>query len=119
MPGGRCGLFPSLAKQRAEAQKQYVTEREVLALAIKTWGEDAELKLVLEEMSELQKEICKRWRGRNNAAAIAEETADVEITLDILKMILHAEDDVKRIRAQKMKRLAERLGKGKVTGDGD
>ena len=111
MPGGRCGLFPLLAKQRTEADKQYVAERELFALAIETWGEDDEIKMVLEEMSELQKEICKRWRGKDNAAAIAEEIADVEITLDELKMILHAEDDVKRFRAQKLERLAKRLGR--------
>lgn len=35
-------------------------EMSILQRAIAKYGEDAQMKMVLEEMSELQKEICKR-----------------------------------------------------------
>ena len=106
MPGGRCGLFPSLEQSREEN----MSEEKLLALAIQTWGEDAQTKMVLEEMSELQKEICKRWRGKDNIEDIADEVADVEIMLDQLKMMLGIEHQVSQHRKEKMLRLKQRLG---------
>lgn len=38
-------------------------EWNTLELAVKKYGPEAQLKMMLEEMSELQKEICKLWRG--------------------------------------------------------
>lgn len=78
--------------------------------AIKTYGEEAQVKMVLEEVAELQKEICKLWRGRDNIQAIAEEVADVEIMLDQLKLILDITEDVQQFREKKITRLKERLG---------
>ena len=66
--------------------------------------------MVLEEGSELQKEICKLWRGRDNIQAIAEEVADVGIMLDQLKLILDITEDVQQFREKKITRLKERLG---------
>lgn len=78
--------------------------------AIRTYGKESQRKMVLEEVAELQKEICKLWRGRDNVQAIAEEVADVEIMLDQLKLILDIEEDVQRFREKKITRLKERLG---------
>lgn len=86
-------------------------ERSILQKAIDQWGEDAQTKMVLEEMSELQKEICKRWRGKDNLDAIAEEVADVEIMLEQLKMMLGIQGDVQIHRREKLARLKERLEK--------
>ena len=80
-----------------------------LMKAIDTYGRDAQLKMVLEEMSELQKEICKFWRGKDNSDAIAEETADLEIMLAQLKIIFGIESEVEKHRRIKLKRLAVRL----------
>lgn len=85
-------------------------EINIFEQAIKTYGEEAQVKMVLEEVAELQKEICKLWRGRDNIQAIAEEVADVEIMLDQLKLILDIEEDVQRFREKKITRLKERLG---------
>lgn len=87
-----------------------MNETHILQKAIDRWGEDAQTKMVLEEMSELQKEICKRWRGKDNRDAIAEETADVEIMLDQLKMMLDIQEEVRAYRREKLVRLRERLG---------
>lgn len=84
-------------------------ERAVLFEAIQTYGEDSQLKILLEEMSELQKEICKYWRGDENGLRIAEETADVEIMLEQLKMMFSMEFTVRQFGKQKLERLEKRL----------
>ena len=61
-------------------------DTEILEQAIAKWGKQAQLLMVLEEMSELQKEILKNInRGKDNVAEIVDETADVEIMLTQLK----------------------------------
>lgn len=86
--------------------------REILENAIETCGTDHQLKMCLEEMSELQKEICKAWRNRGDVEAIAEEVADVLITLDQLMIIYQIQDKVDGYYVQKMLRLDERLKEG-------
>ncbi len=84
-------------------------ERDILQWAVTKWGNEAQTKMVLEEMSELQKEICKMWRGKDNRDAIADEIADVEIMLEQLKLILEIEDEVCQYRTAKLARLQRRL----------
>ena len=36
--------------------------REFYQRCIDVWGEDAQIKMCIEEMSELTKELCKNWR---------------------------------------------------------
>lgn len=81
----------------------------ILVKAIDSYGCEAQIKMVLEEMSELQKEICKFWRGKENHEQIAEEVADVEIMLAQLKLIFGIEESVKSHISRKVKRLAVRL----------
>ncbi len=62
--------------------------QDILDKAIAKWGKHAQLLMVLEEMSELQKEILKNInRDKDNLDEIIDETADVEIMLDQLKYI--------------------------------
>lgn len=86
-----------------------MNKQEILQQAINTYGDQAQEMMLLEEMSELQKEICKFWRGRDNRNQIAEEIADVEIMLEQMKMIFQCDDAVKLYRIQKLKRLERRL----------
>lgn len=87
-----------------------MSERDVFETALKTWGADTQTVMVFEEMSELQKELCKHARGKNNIEEIAEEIADVQIMLAQM-MILHGcEDAVKEYRRSKVERLKIRLG---------
>ena len=86
-----------------------MNKQEILQQAISTYGAQAQEMMLLEEMSELQKEICKFWRGRDNRNQIAEEIADVEIMLEQMKMIFQCDDAVKLYRIQKLKRLERRL----------
>ena len=64
------------------------TAKELYRRAIDTYGPDAQTRMVMEEMAELQKELCKNSRGADNLASIAEEIADVEIMLEQM-MVLH------------------------------
>lgn len=86
-----------------------MTERQIYKQAIEKWGTDAQILMVFEEMSELQKELCKNWRGKDNAEHIAEEIADVEIVLAQLKMIYGISGIVRQFREEKLMRLEQRL----------
>ena len=84
-------------------------ERDIMRAAIVTYGDDAQEKMLLEEMAELQKEICKAWRGKDNSDCIADEIADVEIMLWQMKNIFGIEDNVRKFRKKKLVRLERRL----------
>ncbi len=84
-----------------------------LKKAIRVYGKDSQLKMLLEEMSELQKEICKNWRGRDNTNEIADEIADVEIMLAQVKIIFGIEAEVANHTKMKIDRLAYRITSAK------
>lgn len=87
-------------------------ENEIFKKALETYGMQAQITMVFEEMSELQKELCKFLRGKNDVetiANIAEEIADVEIMLDQMKLLFDIDDDVAGFRERKVLRLADRL----------
>ena len=88
-------------------------ERAVFEGAIRTWGVTAQVTMVFEEMSELQKELCKQLRGGCVVDHIAEEIADVEIMLDQMKILYNIQDDVSEQRKKKVERLLRRLGMDK------
>lgn len=83
--------------------------REIYRQAIDTWGAENQEKMVIEEMSELTKEICKHWRGRDNLEAVADEIADVTIMLEQLQMIYNLYDAVCMHMDKKILRLQDRL----------
>lgn len=61
--------------------------KEVWKKAIEIYGKEKQLDMLIEEMSELTKEICKLKRGKDNHNQIVEEMADVYIMLEQLCMI--------------------------------
>ena len=82
----------------------------VLKRALETWGEEAQMLMVVEEMSELMKEILKNInRKKNNIDEIIEETADVEIMLEQLKENYKIAEKVETYKAEKIKLIAKRL----------
>lgn len=82
----------------------------VLKRALHTWGEQAQMMMVVEEMSELMKEILKNVnRGKDNLAEIIEETADVEIMLEQLKENYQIADKVEAYKSEKIKLIERRL----------
>lgn len=82
----------------------------VLKRALKTWGEEPQMLMVVEEMSELMKEVLKNInRKKDNIAEIIEETADVEIMLTQLKENYHIFEQVESYKKNKIKKIEERL----------
>ena len=89
-----------------------MAETEIYKAALEKWGPDAQTLMVFEEMSELQKELCKAARGKDNREAIAEEIADVYIMLEQMAILHQCEKSVKDYKAQKLERLAGRIAEG-------
>lgn len=88
--------------------------KNILNLSLDYYGQDNQLNVAIEEMSELVKEICKYKRGSKNRDAIIEETADVIIMIGNLRQIFNMTDDeINRIISFKQARLKERMENGK------
>ena len=85
------------------------TEQYILRSAIETYGSVMQITVAFEEMSELQKELCKYIRGSGSQENIAEEIADVEIMIEQMKMLFNCEASVLQVREKKVKRLKERI----------
>ena len=84
-------------------------ENKIYTDAIEFFGVTSQKIMVVEEMSELTKELCKELRNRGDVNHIAEELADVEITLAQLKMIYSIHQIVEEQKDYKLKRLARNM----------
>lgn len=89
--------------------KGLINKDELYTKTIKTYGSKAQITMVFEEMSELQKELCKSLRGEDVKENIAEEIADVEIMLEQMKLLYGIEDLVQSNKQYKLERLKETL----------
>ena len=83
--------------------------RSVFRQALEIYGPQHQTMMALEEMAELAKELCKESRGLGNVEHIAEEIADVQITLEQMIILHKCQGLVDKIRAEKVKRLRRRL----------
>jgi len=81
---------------------------ETLRGAIKIWGEDIQVDIAIEELSELTTELARRQRGRERPAATAEEIADAQLCLDQLKL-MYGRDEVAEREREKLERLKRRV----------
>jgi len=89
--------------------------REVFRDALRTWGAEAQTKMLFEEIGELMQAVCKasrvnnwekRMEGWHN---IAEEIADVKIMLGQMEIMFDVEDAVEECEREKIARLVKRL----------
>ncbi len=87
--------------------------------ANEAWGEESQLRLCIEEMSELTKAICKYLRLTRSddvdesaladaKKSIIEETADVTNTVEQMALIFGV-DEVNKTRREKIERADEQL----------
>ena len=80
--------------------------------AISIYGWRKQAVVAIEEMSELQKEICKALRNDElmNREALIEEIADVKIMLwQLQQMFQIADSEIEVMMIMKLDRLSERL----------
>ena len=84
------------------------TEQDIFRSAIDTYGAIMQITVAFEEMSELQKELCKYLRGSGSQENIAEEIADVEIMIVQMKMLFNCDDSVLQVREKHVNRVKER-----------
>jgi len=89
-----------------------MTRGEILQSAIDKWGADAQMGMVIEECAELTQAISKIKRGEDAWDNFAEELADVQITLDQMRLIVGsgAVDDWEERKLSRLERRLEELG---------
>ena len=83
----------------------YEKRAQVYTNALICFGETAQMVMALEELSECQKEICKKLRGYSNLDHLAEEIADATIMLEQLRLFFGLNDLVCEKMDEKVKRL--------------
>ena len=85
---------------------------------IEVWGIDAQIKMCIEEMSELTKALCKLERVKGTSqedavlANIKEEIADVLNMAEQLEYYF-GEEEIENIRKQKIERTLKKIKGGK------
>jgi dsDNA-specific endonuclease/ATPase MutS2 len=84
-------------------------KKDVYNKAKQVYGIDAQVTKAIEELSELQKELCKFLLDDSNIKNIAEETADVKIMIDQIELMLEIKEEVKAFKKAKIQRLSDRL----------
>ena len=84
-------------------------KKDIYNKAKATWGIDAQVTKAIEELAELQKELCKFLLDDGNMEHIAEEIADVKIVVEQVELILECKRKVKEYKIAKIQRLSDRL----------
>jgi hypothetical protein len=85
-------------------------DRLVLYKALEKWGINAQVMMLIEEMSELTKEICKNFRGRDNRTEMLDEICDVSIMLEQAKIVFNfSDEEIEEHVDFKINRIQERL----------
>lgn len=88
----------------------------IYCAALELWGGEAQTLMVMEEMSELQKELCKHARGKDNRKEIAEEIADVRIMLDQMCILHDCVELAEEYELMKLDRLLGNIEKAMKEG---
>lgn len=82
--------------------------KSVYIAAFQRYGQEVQLTVAIEELSELQKEICKFLRGYNNIEHLAEEVADVHVILEQIELMFGLQNLENDMNA-KVQRLFHRM----------
>ena len=88
-----------------------MNERQILGRAVSFYGSEIQRVVAIEELSELQKELCKSLRGQTDRQHIAEEIADVQIMLEQMMILYELHYDVAAWPWKKVDRLRDRLAR--------
>lgn len=79
---------------------------------IDKFGVEKQIIVAIEELSELQKALCKYLRGKGDNLSISEEMADVQIMLEQLEFIFSNTQSIENIKELKIRRTEERYLQG-------
>jgi len=99
---------PMIMKQN-EKIPLAIWRMDLLDKAVKTWGIDAQLDMLIEECGELIVAIQHLKRKRVGWDAVAEEIIDVEIMSGQIKMFINNNELLDGIETKKYERLVGRL----------
>lgn len=91
----------------------YEERAKVYADALNTFGPALQLVVALEELSEVQKEICKVMRGGGSLLHLAEEVADATIMLEQVRQLFDINGEVCKAMDGKVLRLQQRVADAK------
>lgn len=80
--------------------------------ALVKYGSIAQTVVAIEEMAEVQKELCKLLRGKPDKAHLAEEIADATIMLEQMRKMYGINDEVCRFMDEKIERLERTIKDG-------
>lgn len=83
---------------------------ELFKLAASTWGEEAQIRVAIEECGEFLSAIMKSYRGRATNEQIVDEIADVTIMMQQMAVMFGQEAVDERIK-YKIDRIKQRLEK--------
>lgn len=86
--------------------------KEICFCALQTWGENAQMMMMIEEAGELLDAIAKYKRGRTSKSEVLTEIADTYIMLHQMA-ILFGWDDFVSESERKLARLKKRLESSK------
>ncbi len=100
----------NLLKKAAQPKKSPDSkETELMRMAVRTWGTESQLDMVIEECAELIDAIQKWRRRRVESAKVLEEAVDVELCVAHLKLMLDAPDLWEQTKMDKLRRLERRM----------
>lgn len=99
------GMMNHGVKEAEREQREY----DILTAAISTFGEEAQIRKLHEEIGEFIAALNRMMIGQDKLSHVAEKIADVEIMLQQLKIILGVESQVYGQRDYKLTRLEEKL----------
>ena len=88
---------------------KFFNNKEFFELLIEEYG-DKQVIVAIEELSELQKELCKYLRGKTNIDNVIEEMADVYIMFQQMQLFFKIDNErlIEEVN-KKVKRTKERL----------
>ena len=102
-------VYGDVAQFRLDNAAERGTKVHKLTEALDKYGAQMQETICIEELSELQKALCKNIRGKGSMEDISEEIADVQIMLAQMILLFNLESEVKKWRNTKLERLRDRL----------
>lgn len=86
-----------------------MTSNDLYYKAKQRFGVDHQTIICVEELSELQKELTKILRGKGDYMHLAEEIADVVITVEQMVQFYGIKNEVKQMKQEKLDRLEKTI----------